>query len=117
MHNLEMPFAHAGIGVETHQRLAEEIITGATPTVEIVGRRADGQINQAAFFIQAHRRPDVRVTGELPRIIAPGVVAELTSLRNSMEAPHALSGARVEGAHVAGRIVLVCQPVADAVAD
>ena len=57
------------------------------------------------------------MAGELPRTAVPGVDAELALLRNRVEGPDELAGARVERPHVARRIVLVHQPIADAVAE
>ncbi len=107
MNDLEVPFARAGIGVQAHQRFAEQIVTGTIAAIEIVARRAHREIHQAAALIQRERRPYVGVAGEFPGIVAPGIVAEFARLRNSVEAPDALAGARIEGAHVARRIVLI----------
>ena len=96
---------------------AKRFCAGPPAAVVIVARRADRHVEQAARLVEAHRRPDVGVAGELPRAAVPGVVAELAALRDGVELPHQLSGARVERAHVAGRIVLVGEAIADAVAD
>src|SRR5262245_60473537 len=54
---------------------------------------------------------------EAPRSLLPSVVPEFARLRNRVEGPHLLSGVRVEGADVAGRIVAVHEAIAHAVAE
>ena len=54
---------------------------------------------------------------KLHESLPPRVVAELARLRNRVERPDLLAGVRVERADVAGRIVAVDEPIADAVAE
>ena len=117
MHDLVVPLALAGIRIEADDRLGEQVLPGSPAAVVIVARRADRHVEQAARFIEAHRRPHVGVAGELPGPGVPGVIAELATLRNGVELPHQLSSPRVKCTHVTGRIVLVGEAIADAVAD
>ena len=61
--------------------------------VEVVGRRADRQVDVAELLVGAHRRPDVGVAGFLPGILLPGLVAELARLRDGVEGPEQAAGA------------------------
>src|SRR6185503_59763 len=59
--------------------------------------------------------PDVRVARGLPRIGAPRFVAGLALAGHGIEAPDLLARDRVERTHIAGRIALVREPIADAI--
>ena len=117
MHGLEVPLALAGGGSQADQRFSEQVLAGAVSTVEIVAGRADGQVEQAALGVERHGRPDVGMASELFRAVAPGLDAVLAGARDGVEGPGQLAGARVEGAHVAGRVLLENHAVGDAVAD
>ncbi len=102
---------------EADDRLAEEARPWTAAAVEIVAGRGDRQVDEPARFVERHRRPDVGVTGVRPRIVLPRVVAELAGLRNRVERPHLLPGARAERADVARRIILIRKAIANAVAE
>ena len=62
--------------------------------------------------IHGHRRPDISVSGETPRFVAPRVRAEIVRcLRDDVEDPHQLSSPRIERLHDARRIVLQLIPI------
>ena len=82
MDDLEVPLPLPGQRVETDDRFGEQIRAGPPRAVVVVARRADRQIQQAARLVERHRRPDVGVAGELPRLVLPGLVAELARARN-----------------------------------
>src|SRR6185295_4510679 len=90
---------------------------GTTASVEVVARCAERHVDEAALGIERHRRPRVGMAVEAPRIVLPGVVAELAGLRNRVERPDLTAGVRVERADVAGRIVPIHEAIADAVAE
>src|SRR5688572_540754 len=104
MNDLVVPLALAGIRVETDYRFREEVLSRPAAAVVVVARRADGHVKQPALLVEAHRRPDVGVAGELPGAGVPGVVAEFAALRNGVELPHQFPAACVKGTHIAGRI-------------
>ena len=117
MHDLEVPLADAGRGVEAHQRFGEHVGARTAAAVEVVARRAERHVDEAARGVERHRRPRVGVAGVAPRVGAPRVVAELARLRNRPERPDLLAGVRVERADVARRIVAIHEAIADAVAE
>src|SRR5216684_3855073 len=117
MHDLVVPLADAGRGIKAHERLREHVRAGTAAAEEIVARRAEGQIDEPAPGVERERRPDVRMSGVAPRVVAPGVVAEFTRLRDWTERPDLLARARIERANVARRIVSVHEAIADAVAE
>src|SRR5712691_2966017 len=117
MHDLIVPLADAGRGIEADERLREHVRTGTAAAEEVVARRAERQIDEPTLGVERDRRPDVRMSGVAPRVVAPGVVAEFTRLRDRAERPDLPAGARIERANVARRIVSVHEPIADTVAE
>ena len=115
--DLEVPLPLAGRRVEAQERLAVEPGALARAAVEVVARRAHRRVQQPSLHVERHRRPDVGVARDARRSFLPRLVPRLAALRDGVEAPHLLAGARMEGADVARRIVLVDQPIADAVAE
>ena len=101
MHELVVPHAFTGSRIDTHEAACEEVVAGTMAAVVIAGRRFDGQIHVAELFVGRERRPDGRVAGVRPRVVQPGVVAELAGLRNRVEGPQPFSGSHVEAANVA----------------
>src|SRR6185437_2567831 len=115
---LEVPHALPGAGVETDDRLGEEIMAESCAAVPVVARRADRQIHESASIIDAERSPHVRVTGGLPRIVEPRLGAfVLRAAWDGAEVPFTLARLDVERLHVAGRIVRVDQLVGHTVTD
>ena len=103
MDRLEMPDALAGLGVDADDALGEQVVPMPHPAVPVVGRRAGREIDVAELLVDGHRSPDVRVSAVAPRLVLPGIRPELVALRNGVEDPLHLAGARVEAAHVPGR--------------
>ena len=52
------------------------------------------QVDVAGLLVDRHQRPDVGVAGVFPRIVLPGVDAEFVFLRDGVENPGGLAGAR-----------------------
>ena len=100
-----MPHPFAGGRVQGHYRGAEQVVARPQAAVEMVGRRGHRQVHVAKGGIATHHRPDVGVAHPTPRLLAPGVVAELAGLRHGLEHPHLLAGVHVEPAHIAERHV------------
>ena len=117
MHALEVPHALAGLRVDRHDRLGEQVLAGTMTAVEIVRRRAERQIHVAELLVGRHVGPHVGAAGVGPRIVAPRLVAELALLRNRVNGPQLLAGAHVEAADVAARPFLVRRAVVNARAD
>ena len=103
MHALEVPEPLAGLHVERDEALGEEIGARALTAVPVVGRRGQRQVDVPELFVAAHRAPDVGVSGVRPRIVQPGLVADLAGPRDGAERPQLLAGPHVVAADVAGR--------------
>ena len=69
--------------------------------VVVAGRQLDRQIRHPQFFVDRDLPPDAGVAGVRPRVVHPGVVAELARPRNRVEDPQPLAGLDVEPADVA----------------
>src|ERR1700683_1480183 len=110
-----MPYALAGGGPERNERVREQIVTDTVRSVEIERRGPGGNEYQATLFVQAHAGPVVRRATGLPRILWPGVIAELAGMRDGMKAPANLAASHIKGTDVARRRgqVLRHQPTDD----
>ena len=101
--HLEMPKAFPCRSIERDHRISEDVVPEPLAAVEIECRRPGGDEDDAAFIINAHAAPVVRGAGGLPRVALPGLVAELTGMRDGVEDPCALARAYIKCADVAGR--------------
>ena len=117
VHELEVPNPLAGLGVEADQRVREQVVAGTVAAVVVGDRRADGQVDVAQLGVGAHVRPHVGPARPLPRVVAPGLVAELAGLRDGVEDPLHLAGADVVAAHVPRRRLLPARALGDGRAD
>src|SRR5262249_5662701 len=88
MHELEVPEALAGAQVEREQRIAEESLAFAIGAVEIIGRRAEREVADAALFVDRDFTPRVHAADVRPRIPGPSVVAELPGMRDGVKLPY-----------------------------
>src|SRR5271169_5057247 len=98
-----MPDAFSGGGIQRQQAVGEQVVAGAVGAVEIAGGAAGGDVDDAALEIDRHAGPVVGGAGVGPRVLGPGIVAELTGARDGVELPTKLAGAGVVGANVAVR--------------
>ena len=114
---LEMPLAFARLAVERNEALGEQVVPQPVAAVPVVGRRAEGQIDEPEVFVRGDQRPHVRVARVLPGIVLPGLVPELPRLRNRVEGPAQLASHRIEAADVSGRRVGMVRRVRDRRAD
>ena len=114
MYELEVPFAHAGLEVHGHERFREQIGARPVPAVVIAGPRFNRQVREAQFRIDADLRPCAGVSGIRPRVLEPGVVAELAAAGDGLEDPEPLAGAHVEGADETLHVALPCRHAARA---
>src|SRR6185437_12425493 len=62
--------------------------------------RGQRKIDNAALFIAAHDRPDIRAAARLPGIAPPTLVTRFTRMWNRVETPHRLPCACVKSSHV-----------------
>src|SRR5215831_12410449 len=106
MNDLEVPFALTGFQIDTDQTLAEQIVAGAMPSIEIGRRGFDGKIDKPQFFIYGNLSPDAGVAVGRPGIILPCVVAELSRLGNCVEGPQHFARTHIEGADLAFAVVV-----------
>ena len=90
-----MPFALSRLHVEREQSRAEQVVARPEATVEIHGSAVGADVDQPALMVRRDRRPRRDVTGPLPGIVLPRLVAELTGPRNDMELPLEGAGARI----------------------
>ena len=117
MHRLEMPNPLAGLRIDTHQALREQIVSQSVTAVPIVGRRANRQVDITQVQVSAHHGPHIGVAAVAPRAVLPGVCTQLTALRNGMEYPALLPGADIESAHVPRGHLFVSRPIHNRGAD
>ena len=89
VHELEVPLALPGLQVDGDETLGEQVVAGPVPAVEVRRRRLDRQVGEAELFVDADLRPDAGVAVVRPRVLFPGVVAELARARNGVEASRA----------------------------
>ena len=78
MHHLEMPLVLAGLGVDSDQRVAEQIV--AVTVAAIVGRRrrAERHVDDAALLVDSRlHAPHVGAGAILPTVVLPGLVTQL----------------------------------------
>ena len=102
VHGLEVPDPLAGLGVDADDALREQVVAGAHAAVPVVRWGPGGQVDVAQLLVHRHRAPHVGVAAVAPRLVVPGVGAELLPLRDGVEDPLPLARADVEAAHVSG---------------
>ena len=101
---LKVPLALPGVQVDRHQRLGEQVVARPVAAVVIAGRELDRQVHGLELFVHREWTPHAGVARVRPGVVLPGLVAELSGLRNGVEDPQALSGLDVEPADVALRV-------------
>ena len=106
MHQLEMPLPLSCSQIDANEALGKQVVPGAVAAVVIRGGRLHRQVDQAQILIDRDLRPHAGVAVDRPRISLPRVVAELTGQRDGVERPQQLSGAHIERAHKAFRVVV-----------
>src|SRR6185295_4953775 len=103
-----MPYAFPGLSVKTDQRFREKVVSETVPAIPIVCGCANRDVNVAELIVGAQDRPGIRVACVLPRLVLPGIDAELAFLRHCMENPGRLSCAHIESLHVTAGHLPVC---------
>ncbi len=95
-----MPPVLAGVHVQRHDGLREELLTG-TPDVAVVRHRVpDADIDEAERRVDGERCPDGATT-DVRALLRPRVGAELVAGRDQVELPLDLTGLGVEGEDLA----------------
>src|SRR5258708_26851642 len=87
MHSLKVPDELAGGGIESKQRIGEEIVTCPIPTVEIVYRRTSWDVDDSPFCIDRHTGPVIGSARRLPCVFGPGFVSLLARMRDGVKRP------------------------------
>src|SRR5262249_2378302 len=100
---LEVPDALAGARVEREHAVGEQVVAGTVRAVKVERRRTGRRESPGVLLIDRDAGPRVRAAGDLPRVLRPGVVAELAGPWNRVERPADLSRVDVVRADVAGR--------------
>src|SRR5689334_15773913 len=99
MHDLEMPFALAGLEIHADQAFSEQVVSRTVTAVKIRTGRLNRQVHQAEFFVDRHLRPDAVVAVGRPGAVFPRIVAELSGSGNGIESPQEFSTADIVGSH------------------
>src|SRR5204863_2271881 len=89
---LKMPFPLSGLQIDADETLGEQVVAWPVAAVEVRRRRLDGQVHESAFFVDGDLRPHAGIAVDGPRLVLPGVVAELAGTRNRVERPEQLAG-------------------------
>jgi hypothetical protein len=80
--------------------------------VHVACRAGQREICEPKLFVHADERPEIRVTRVLPRIVLPGIHAELAGAWNDTKRPAQSAGANVVCANVTWRALAVGRRVA-----
>ena len=99
---LEVPQVLAGAGVEGKDAIGKEVGSFAVGTVEVIGGGAEGEVGDAAFFVDGDFPPGVDAANPFVCVFRPGVVAHFAGVGDGVEGPHEFACAGVVGAEVAG---------------
>ena len=100
--HLVVPHPLPGGGVESNQRIAEQVHPFSVSAIEVVLGAGGGDVDDAALRIEGDLAPGIRPPDGLPGVFRPGVVAKFTGVRDGVEAPDELAGQDAEGTDVAG---------------
>ncbi len=106
VNELVVPDTLTCFSVHADQALSVQSVAEPMPVVHVARRAAQRKIDVPQLFVGADHRPQVGVAAVLPRIPLPGFDAWLVFARNHLEGPSRLARARVERAHIAGRLLL-----------
>ena len=106
MHVLEVPFPLARFEIDADQRIPEQIVAGPVAAIDVLGGIFDRQIDEAEVLVDRNLRPHAGIAVDGPRLVLPGVVAELAGTRNRVERPEQLAGLHVERADEPFRVVV-----------
>ena len=106
MHELVVPDAFTGLGIEADQRFRKEIVAGPVSAV-IIGRGGvERQVHVPQFFVGAVGRPSADLSCVRPRVVLPRFVAHLTRPRDRVKCPLQFSRPRIQPARPPGNLLL-----------
>ena len=118
MHRLEVPLPPAGVRIEAHQGLCEQIRALPAPAPVIAARGARRHGEEPALGIERHQPPHIGVAGVAPRFVLPSVRAEFVPrLRDGVEHPSPVARADIEGLHGSRRVEFPLHTVRHATPD
>src|SRR5690606_27111671 len=84
-------------------RVAEEIVAGPRPAIEVVARAAERYERDSVPLVDGELAPVVHAARRPVSLFRPRVVANLAGTRNAVEHPAELAADDVVRVHVAGR--------------
>src|SRR5262249_14525818 len=91
-----MPLPLTGVGVESHHRVAEEIVEiAAYRPVDLRRRVSNGPVNEVQVRVVRAGQPRRRAAG-LPAFTFPRIVPELAGSGHGVELPERCAGCGVE---------------------
>ena len=91
---LEVPLQLPGVGVERHNRIGVEIVSGANVGVPVGARVADPPIGEIELGVVGAGEPN-GASPRLPGIVFPGLMAGLAGAGDGVELPDLLARLRV----------------------
>ncbi len=103
MHQLVMPQTLARARIERQQTIAIEIRAQTIAAPEIICRRTDRKICDAALFVDGKLAPDIRPACGLVSVFRPCVVTEFARIRDRVKGPHEFAAHYVVSADIARR--------------
>ena len=106
VNRLEVPRALAGLKVDGHDAVREQVVAGPVPPVEVAGGRLHRQVDVAQLGVDGHLTPHPGIARVAPRVGQPRVVAELVGAGNRVEDPLPFAGPGVVAPDVPGRLLL-----------
>ena len=103
LHRLKMPDAAAGSGIQRDQGIGKQVVAHPVGAIEIRRRRPGRHVDDPTVLIERHAGPIVGRAAVRPGAFRPGLITELSGMRNRVEGPAELSGLGVVGANIARR--------------
>ena len=103
--DLEVPPALPRRHIERENASAKEVVARPVARIGLHGGGVRDNVHKPQLGIGRGRSPRRHVAGELPGIVLPRVVAELTGPRDHMELPEKLACPRIESHDVTGHIL------------
>src|SRR5258708_13892186 len=105
MDGLEMAEMGSRLRVDREQGIAKEAITDPVAAIAVIGRRAEGQIRNAALVIDGDHIPGVHAGAVFPAVAFPGAEIGLTRLGNGIKLPQRLAADDIDAADIAAGAV------------
>src|SRR5258707_9886024 len=103
MDGLEMPEILSRLRVDRYQGIAVKAIAYPGGAVAVIGRRAKGQICDAAFVIDGDHIPGIYAGAVFPAVAPPSAKIGLTRLGNSVKLPQGFAADDIDAADITAR--------------